>query len=96
MREKGALTSLVYSTLFNTAEVLSLDWLYSTEQLLLIGTEDGTVKLWNAANNRVTHEMTLEPSGYLPLVVDIACNPVSTSLFIASLSTPDHLGAQLV
>ena len=61
--------------------------------LILPGTEDGTVKLWNAAAKRVVQEMNMEPS-YLPRVVDIACNPSSAN-YVASVTAAHGNRAQV-
>ena len=37
-----------------------MDWVYSTDQMVLFGNDDGAIRLWNVASKKVVSELTAD------------------------------------
>ncbi|CAI9092342.1 OLC1v1027544C1 [Oldenlandia corymbosa var. corymbosa] len=72
------------ATIYCGAEVLSLEWDCKSDRLLLIGTNDGSIKAWNVDAKRVVCD--LNTAKEFPSVLDIKCSPVEPIFVSASAS----------
>lgn len=72
------------ATIYCGAEVLSLDWECKSDRLLLMGTADGGIKLWNVDTKRVICDLNSDRA--FPSVLDIKCSPVEPIFVTASAS----------
>eukprot|EP00743_Colponemidia_sp_Colp-15_P006657 GILK01007177.1.p1 GENE.GILK01007177.1~~GILK01007177.1.p1 ORF type:complete len:630 (-),score=108.43 GILK01007177.1:19-1908(-) len=69
------------ATVFCTSEVLSLEWAVKSPKLLLLGTADRQVKLWNVDTKRVVSEMNTDAD--MPRIIDIASSPTDPTFVTA-------------
>lgn len=81
------------TTIFCFAEVLSLEWETKTNKLLLCGTTDARVKVWNVFGDRDVGDIVTDQE--FPRVEDLSCNP-SGANFVAALSSARRDSGQLV
>jgi WD40 repeat protein len=81
------------TTIFCFAEVLSLEWETKTNKLLLCGTTDARIKVWNVFGDRDVGDIITDQE--CPRVEDLSCNP-SGANFVAALSSSRRDAGQLV
>lgn len=62
------------ATIYCGAEVMSLEWDYKSDRLLLIGTAERGIKAWNVDAKRVVCDLTTDTA--YPRILDLKCSPV--------------------
>ncbi|KAH9310573.1 hypothetical protein KI387_025608 [Taxus chinensis] len=75
------------ATIYCGAEIMSLDWEYKSDRLLLIGTAQGGIKAWNVDAKRVVCD--LSTSAAFPNVLDLKCSPVEP-IFVSAAASRGH------
>eukprot|EP00455_Lapot_gusevi_P051501 TRINITY_DN7699_c0_g1_i3.p1 TRINITY_DN7699_c0_g1~~TRINITY_DN7699_c0_g1_i3.p1 ORF type:complete len:305 (+),score=46.05 TRINITY_DN7699_c0_g1_i3:301-1215(+) len=75
------------ATVFNTSEILSLQWDPKSDRLLMYGTGDGKVKIWNVDSKRMVCEM--ETGKEFSRVLDLATSPTD-SLLVTAVSSGSY------
>ncbi|KAJ3682370.1 hypothetical protein LUZ60_014943 [Juncus effusus] len=72
------------ATIYCGSEIMSLDWERRSDRLLLIGTNDGGIKAWNADAKRVVCDISTSKD--YPSVLDLKCSPVEPIFVSAAAS----------
>ncbi|XP_059077383.1 uncharacterized protein LOC131058528 isoform X2 [Cryptomeria japonica] len=75
------------ATIYCGAEIMSLDWEYKSDRLLLIGTAQGGIKAWNVDAKRVVCD--LSTTAAFPNVLDLKCSPVEP-IFVSAAASRGH------
>ncbi|KAI5077876.1 hypothetical protein GOP47_0007700 [Adiantum capillus-veneris] len=73
------------ATIYCGAEVLSLEWDFKSDRLLLIGTAERGIKAWNVDAKRVVCDFTTEIA--FPRILDLKCSPAEPIFASAASST---------
>ncbi|ERN04575.1 hypothetical protein AMTR_s00075p00070220 [Amborella trichopoda] len=72
------------ATIYCGAKIMSLEWEFRSDRLLLIGTADGGIKAWNVDAKRVVCDLTT--SAEFPSVLDLKCSPMEP-IFVSSAAS---------
>ncbi|XP_070048726.1 uncharacterized protein [Nicotiana tomentosiformis] len=72
------------ATIYCGAEIMSLEWECKSDRLLLIGTADGGIKVWNVDAKRVVCDLSCTEA--FPSVLDLKCSPVEPIFVSAAAS----------
>ncbi|OIT08698.1 hypothetical protein A4A49_18822 [Nicotiana attenuata] len=72
------------ATIYCGAEIMSLEWECKSDRLLLIGTSDGGIKVWNVDAKRVVCDLSCTEA--FPSVLDLKCSPVEPIFVSAAAS----------
>ncbi|XP_020574127.1 WD repeat-containing protein 91 homolog isoform X2 [Phalaenopsis equestris] len=75
------------ATIYCGAEIMSLEWECRSDRLLLIGTADGGIKVWNVDAKRVVCD--LNTTQEFPSVIDLKCSPVEP-IFVSAAASRRH------
>ncbi|XP_073305948.1 uncharacterized protein [Primulina huaijiensis] len=78
------------ATIYCGAEIMSLEWDCKSDRLLLIGTSNGGVKVWNVDAKRVVCD--LNSTEAYPSILDLKCSPVEPIFVSAAASTRQGTG----
>jgi len=65
-------------------EVMSLEWEYKSDRLLLLGTAERRIKAWNVEAKRVVCDLSTEAA--FPRVLDLKCSPTDPVFCCAAAS----------
>ncbi|XP_070539797.1 WD repeat-containing protein 91-like [Ptychodera flava] len=71
------------ATIMSKSPLLSLEWVTKVERLLLLGSSNGSVKLFDTESKKTLHDVATDSS--CPRIISLSCNP-SGSHFISSAS----------
>lgn len=80
------------ATIYCGAEVLSLEWDYKSDRLLLIGTAERGIKAWNVDAKRVVCDFSTDTA--YPRILDLKCSPVEP-IFASAASSIGYGGQSL-
>ncbi|XP_002124829.2 WD repeat-containing protein 91 [Ciona intestinalis] len=72
------------ATVMSRSPFLSLDWHTSATDLVLLGSSNGTIKIYNAASKVSQHDVNI--SGNCPRVNQLSCHPGGTSFVTSCIS----------
>ncbi|KZV36455.1 WD repeat-containing protein 91 [Dorcoceras hygrometricum] len=78
------------ATIYCGAEIMSLEWDCKSDRLLLIGTSNGGIKVWNVDAKRVVCDLNLTEA--YPSILDLKCSPVEPIFVSAAASTRQGTG----
>ncbi|XP_073315252.1 uncharacterized protein [Primulina huaijiensis] len=78
------------ATIYCGAEIMSLEWDCKSDRLLLIGTSNGGIKVWNIDAKRVVCD--LNSTEAYPSILDLKCSPVEPIFVSAAASTRQGTG----
>ncbi|XP_068134061.1 WD repeat-containing protein 91 isoform X2 [Hyperolius riggenbachi] len=69
--------------------LLSLEWATKRDRLLLLGSEVGTVRLYDTEAKKNLCEISIVDD--MPRILSLACNPSGTSFVCSAASSPSHV-----
>eukprot|EP00897_Mesotaenium_endlicherianum_P001938 jgi/Mesen1/1772/ME000014S01179 len=72
------------ATIYCAAQILSLAWEAKTDRLLVLGTAERGMKVWNVDSKRVVCDLSA-PAAF-PRVVDVACSPTDAAFVCSAAS----------